>query len=165
MRTRWVVVLVIVVTALALGGLQATASGGKKFAATLSGYEETPTLSVPGIGTFSARLGTGGTSFDYTLTYDGLSGPATQAHIHLGQPVEVGGVIAFLCGGGGQDPCPGASGSVSGSIDATHVIGPAGQGIDPGEFEELVAAMRAGATYANVHTAAHPGGEIRGRIG
>jgi hypothetical protein len=44
------------------------------------------------------------------------------------------------------------------------VIGPTGQGIAPGEFAELVRAIRAGATYANVHTDKHPTGEIRGHI-
>jgi hypothetical protein len=38
-------------------------------------------------------------------------------------------------------------------------------GIAPGEFDELIAAIRAGATYANVHTVGRPGGEIRGQIG
>ena len=44
------------------------------------------------------------------------------------------------------------------------IIGPAGQGITAGEWGELVAAIRSGVTYANVHTTAHPGGEIRGQI-
>jgi hypothetical protein len=44
------------------------------------------------------------------------------------------------------------------------VIGPDAQGIAPGEFAELVRAMRAGVTYANVHTTTHGGGEIRGQI-
>jgi hypothetical protein len=54
---------------------------------------------------------------------------------------------------------------VSGVIDAADVIGPAGQGIEAGSFEELVRAMRGGVTYANVHTTPRwPGGEIRGQI-
>ena len=40
----------------------------------------------------------------------------------------------------------------------------AGQGIAAGEINELIAAMKAGFTYANVHTATHGGGEIRGQI-
>jgi hypothetical protein len=53
---------------------------------------------------------------------------------------------------------------VSGTITSADVIGPAGQGIAPGEFDELVRALREGATYANVHTTLYPGGEIRGQI-
>jgi hypothetical protein len=53
---------------------------------------------------------------------------------------------------------------VEGVIDPTDVIGPAGQGLAAGEFAELVRAMRAGMTYANVHTNKHPGGDIRGQI-
>jgi hypothetical protein len=44
------------------------------------------------------------------------------------------------------------------------VIGPAGQGIAAGEFEEILRAMRSGVTYVNDHTDKHPGGEIRGLI-
>ena len=53
---------------------------------------------------------------------------------------------------------------MTGTIVPADIIGPTGQGIDVGEFEEAVAAIRAGVTYANVHTVKHPGGEIRGQI-
>ena len=44
------------------------------------------------------------------------------------------------------------------------MIGPLDQGIEAGAFAELVAAMRAGHTYANVHSSKWPGGEIRTQI-
>jgi hypothetical protein len=54
---------------------------------------------------------------------------------------------------------------VTGTITTPNVIGPAGQGIAAGEFAELVDAIRAGVTYANVHTLPQfGGGEIRGQI-
>jgi len=59
--------------------------------------------------------------------------------------------------------CP-ASGKVTGTVTATDVIGPAAQGIAPGEFAEALRALRAGMTYANVHSTKFPGGEIRGQI-
>jgi hypothetical protein len=53
---------------------------------------------------------------------------------------------------------------LSGTIVPANVIGPVGQGIAPGEFAELVAAIRAGRAYANVHSTLFPAGEIRGQI-
>ena len=45
------------------------------------------------------------------------------------------------------------------------MVGPGGQGIAAMEFDELVRAMRAGATYVNLHTTApFQGGEIRGQV-
>ena len=159
-----VAVVVAVVAVVAAGGLSAAADSGKKFSATLTGYEEVPTLSVAGTGTFSAELAKDRSSISYSLSYSGLSGDASFAHIHLGQPAIAGGVVAFLCGGGDKPVCPGASGTVTGTIVAADVVGPAGQGIAAGEFAELVTAMQFGATYANVHTALFPSGEIRGQI-
>jgi len=49
-------------------------------------------------------------------------------------------------------------------VNASNVIGPAGQGIAAGEFEEAIRAMRNGAAYANAHTTVYPSGEIRGQI-
>jgi hypothetical protein len=93
-----------------------------------------------------------------------------QAHIHLGQKGVNAGVIVFLCQTDtNRDPtmlaptCP-QSGTVSGTLTAANVIGPANQGIAAMEFAELVAAIRAGAVYVNVHTAGFPGGEIRGQL-
>ena len=65
-------------------------------------------------------------------------------------------------GGGGKPACP-ANGTVTGTVTAADVIGP-GRGIDPGEFGELIRAMRNGATYANVHSPTYQPGEIRGNI-
>jgi hypothetical protein len=53
---------------------------------------------------------------------------------------------------------------VSRTVTAADVVGPAGQGIAAGEFEEVLNAMRAGVTYANLHSTRNPGGEIRGQI-
>jgi hypothetical protein len=107
---------------------------------------------------------------DYTLTYQDLEGDVRQAHIHLGQRSVNGGISVWLCQTAfNVDPtglapaCP-QSGTVEGSFTAANVIGPAGQGIATGEFAELIRAMRAGVTYANVHSTKFPGGEIRGQI-
>jgi hypothetical protein len=159
-------VLAFALTALtvALIGNVALGDDRGKARATLTGYEETPsTLSSPGRGEFRATIDEGNSEITYRLTYSGLTA-VSAAHIHLGQRATTGGVSAFLCGGGGQAPCPTSAGTVTGTIRPANVIGPAAQGIAAGEWNELVAAMRAGYTYANVHTAAFGGGEIRGQI-
>src|ERR687896_2374582 len=131
--------------------------------ARLSGFEEVPVISTEGTGKFKAEIHSD--RIDYKLSYRDLEGGGVLfAHIHLGQRTANGGVAAFLCGGGDKPPCPPTSGTVEGTIDPADVIGPASQGIAPGEFDELVRAIEAGATYANVHTQAWPGGEIRGQI-
>ena len=137
-------------------------SGTRDFKARLEGFNEVPAISTMATGTFKAKLNKDGTMLEYELSYSGLSGTASAAHIHFGASRTNGGVSAFLCGGG-KPACP-ASGTVTGTIDATNVIGPVGQGIAAGELNELITAMQSGVTYANVHTPLHPGGEIRGQI-
>ena len=44
------------------------------------------------------------------------------------------------------------------------MVGPADQGIDPMQFGELVRAIRAGVTYANVHSGTFPNRELRGQL-
>ncbi len=130
--------------------------------AQLSGYKEVPAISTEGGGSFSAEIGSGQVS--YTLRYGDLEGgDVLFAHIHFGRPATNGGVVAFLCGGGDKPTCP-ASGTVHGVIDAADVIGPEEQGIAPGEFQELVKAIRRNAAYVNVHTEAFPTGEVRGNV-
>ncbi len=134
-----------------------------QFQADLSGFQQVPTLFSSGEGTFSARLNPDGTSLTYTLSYTGLVG-AFAAHIHIGAEGTNGGVIVFLCGGGGKPECPSASGTVTGTITAADVKAVTTQGFPAGDFAALLTSLRAGATYVNVHTTAYPGGEIRGQV-
>jgi len=141
----------------------------KDFAATLSGYQEVPPVSTPASGDFKLASDA---PFDYTLKYDALSSEIRFAHIHFGQAGVNGGVIVFLCNNYAANPtppgsppaCTGTSGVVTGTLLAADVIGPAAQGIAPGEGAEAVAAIEAGVTYVNVHSDLFPGGEIRGQI-
>jgi hypothetical protein len=165
MRRRiWVLAVAVLMTTVAVGSVVAAADAEGSFSANLRGFQEIPTLSVAGRGTFSAEVTDDGAALSYTLTYSGLTGDALFAHIHLGRRATAGGVSAFLCGGGGKDACPGAGGTVTGVITADDVVGPEDQGISAGEFKELLTAMGVGATYVNVHTDAYPSGEIRGQI-
>jgi len=158
--------LVAVVSA-AVAATVAVAGGGNNFREQLTGYEETPlALSTPGQAEFETRLDK--TSLSYRLSYRDLEAPVTQAHIHFGAKGQTGGISAFLCtnvgGPVGTQACPAQPATITGTIVPDDVIGPAGQGIDPGEFDELVDAIRAGATYANVHTEKYLGGEVRAQL-
>ena len=132
------------------------------FVARLTGFQETPSISTRARGRFEAQIGRG--EIRYTLSYENLEASVTAAHIHFAQRHVAGGIVAFLCGGGNKPACPSPSGTVSGTITASNIIGPAAQGIAPGEFREVVRALRVGATYANVHSTTFPAGEIRGQI-
>jgi hypothetical protein len=166
MKPRIFISVVFAVAALMLAGLAIAGPHGRNFRASLDSYHETSqSLSTSGTGSFQARLNHAGDQLTYELEYSGLEGGNVLfAHVHLGQMGTTGGVMFFLCGGGGQAACPNGEGTVTGTVTAANVIGPAGQGVSPGEFQEAVDAMRAGSAYANVHTVTYPSGEIRGQI-
>ena len=138
---------------------------------TLTGYEEVPALSTPGVGEFKIDLNRAGDALNYTLTFSGLETAAAQAHIHFENATNNGPIVVFLCtnlgnGPAGTQACPAAGGTITGTIMAADVgAGAAAQGLGAGEFEEFVQALRSGATYVNVHSAGRPGGEIRAQIG
>jgi CHRD domain-containing protein len=134
------------------------------FKADLNGFNEVPANSTDGTGSLSLDISQDDSTIDFTLSYENLTTSPVVAHIHLGRSRTNGGVSVFFCGGGGKPPCPPQPATVTGTIVAANVLGPTGQGIDPGELAELIRAIRAGATYANAHTAKFPGGEIRGQI-
>lgn len=157
-RTKAVSILAL----LSLIAISSDASA-ERIRARLRGFSEVPAVSSTARGDFTAKVSAD--QIEYELRYSDLEGATTLfAHIHLGQTDVNGGVCVFLCGGGGKPDCPATSGTVTGTIVFTDVIGPAGQGIDVGELEEVIAAIRAGKTYVNVHTDKHPGGEIRGQV-
>ena len=165
--------LAAVVAVLGLLGVVAAAvagGGGRDVREHLTGYEETPqTLSTSGFGEFRARVRD--SQIEYRLSYGGLEGDITQAHIHLGAEATGGGISAFLCRttqtapAGTPDCDPGREGTVTGTIEPADVIGPGDQGIaGPADYGELLRAIRAGATYANVHTTKYGSGEIRAQL-
>ena len=136
----------------------------------LSGYEEDPApVSTTGTGHFRARIGPAAGEISYSLSYSALESPVTQAHIHFGGRAQSGGIVVFLCSNLGNGPagtqlCPAAPATIRGTIRPSDVVGPAAQGIEPGQFAEFVAAIRAGKTYVNVHSVKYPAGEIRAEL-
>jgi hypothetical protein len=147
----------------------AVAGGEREVRTHLTGYQEVPAVSTDASGKFSAKLRRSADEIRYELSYADLTGTVQQAHIHLGQRAVNGGISVFLCSNLGNGPpgtqmCPPAPAKISGTIRPADVVGPAVQGLAPMEFGELVRAIRAGATYVNVHSSTFPGGEVRGQL-
>jgi len=162
---------VVAAGALAIGIVTvAVAGGGHNLRERLTGYQEVPALSTPGVGHFRASVNKAANEISYRLTYSGLETAATQSHIHFENRTNIGPIVVFLCtnlgnGPAGTQACPPNGGTISGTIRPADVgAGAASQGLAAGEFNELVRAIRAGATYVNVHTTGHPGGEIRAQL-
>ena len=160
------------VVAVAVASSAVYAQGGfKRISEILTGYEETPSaVSTSGGGSFTARISNDASRIDWELSYSDLEGAVQQAHIHFGQKAVTGPISVFLCtnlgnGPAGTQPCPAPPAIISGSIAAADVTNLANErGISAGELDELVAAIRAGVTYVNVHSTRWPGGEIRSQI-
>ena len=164
---------VALVVVLGVVGAAIAGGGGHKISERLTGYEETPlTLSTPATGEFKARISRFDDQIRWRLSYRGFESDVTQAHIHFGARATSGGVSVWLCGNpsptvtppAGTATCPLREGTVTGTAEADDVVGPATQGIAAMEFDELVDALRAGATYANVHTVNRGAGEIRAQL-
>jgi hypothetical protein len=151
----------------ALAGVVVAHGGSdrKSFKAQLNGFQEVPAISSTASGSLKLSINSANTQIAYTLTYTALQGGAAMAaHIHLGQPGVSGGVVAFLCGGGGKAACPAAGGTVSGTIIAADVLALPTQGLAAGDLAAFLRAMRAGVTYVNVHSMTFASGEIRGQL-
>jgi hypothetical protein len=148
---------------LALAGAGKGKDDDNGFSAHLIGFNEVPANNTAGHGDLTVTMTS--TQITFRLVYADLSGPPAAAHIHVGQKNVNGGVSVFFCGGGGQPPCPATtSGTVTGTITAANVVGPTAQGFNVGDLAAVERAIKAGVTYANMHTAKFPAGEIRGQV-
>ena len=113
------------------------------FNTSLKGADEVPAHAVPGKGKVTASLDTTTKVFSYKVTYAGLTGPATMAHFH--------GPAAPGANAGPVVPVP--STSLANPMSGTATL-----------TDDQIADLKAGKWYFNIHTAANPGGEIRGQL-
>lgn len=112
------------------------------YSAQLSGASEVPPNTSAATGKVEAKLDKKSNVLKWTVTYSGLTGPAKAGHFH--GPAMAGsnaGVVVPF------------SGSVESPIQGEAKL-----------TEAQVQDLMAGKWYANIHTAAHPGGEIRGQL-
>jgi hypothetical protein len=132
--------------ALSLVALLAAAGAARAdivhFAATLTGKDEVPANASAGTGQVTAELETTERTLAYRATYQGLSGPATMAHFHGPAANGANAPPVVVVGDNAKLP-------IGGSVRLTE-----------DEMNDLIA----GKWYFNVHTAANPGGEIRGQL-
>ena len=168
----------ISLTLLALGVSADNRHRSFRVFAELVPVNEVPAISSGARGRFKATIDRANQTISYELSYQGLEDTVLQSHIHFGQRHTTGGVSVFLCGNPPTVPpatfpqppaCPVGPATITGVLTAANIVGPAAQGIAASqggvnEFDELVDAILDGATYANVHSAKFPTGEIRGQL-
>jgi hypothetical protein len=157
--------------------LSAGVAQAENIRATLTGFEEVPSVSTLARGEFRGTINRGDQSIDFELRYSGLQGNIQQAHIHVGQLSVTGAIVIWLCETSTPfldptdlaAPCQPGQGTeavITGTITAANVTAPNmnTQQLTPGDLAEIIRAIRAGSAYVNVHTDLSPGGEIRGQI-
>lgn len=124
------------------------------YIANMSGANEVPAVAGGASGTATFTLT--GNTLSYVVTVNGLSDNAAASHIHFGAANANGNIVYPFTAAGVQ------SGQVAaGSIDLTQ---PISNGTTSISGDSLLVLLNNGLVYTNVHTAANPGGEIRGQI-
>jgi hypothetical protein len=121
------------------------------YTATLIGANEVPPRVTPATG--SATVTLIGTLASYSVTSSGFSAPPTAAHIHIGAAGTNGPIIVPLVLAAGVV----APGTFS-------VAGPLTSGTTTISGDSMRVLLENGNAYVNLHTAANPGGEIRGQL-
>ena len=132
------------VVAVAVIGVSASAQQAVTYKAHLTAKDEVPPNASAGTGDGTFVLNPATKELTWDVKFSGLSGPATAAHIHgpAAAGVNAGVAVPF-------DPPKAASGEIKGSKVLT---------------DAQIADLQAGKYYANVHTDANKGGEIRGQL-
>jgi len=113
------------------------------FTAALNGAQETPSVSTNATGTAWAMLSDDRKTLFYQVTYAQLSSAFSASHFHLGLTGVAGGVIEAI---------------------TPNFIGNTASGSWTNLPDSIVGALLSGKIYLNVHSANHPGGEIRGQL-
>ncbi len=112
------------------------------YPATLSGPGEVPPVASPGTGKVDAKFDTATKTLSWTVTYSGLTGPATAAHFH-----------GPAAAGVNAPPVVPIAGNLASPIAGQAVL-----------TDAQIADLAAGKWYFNIHTANNKGGEIRGQV-
>ena len=146
-----VLLILAAVSLLAIVPVAVSGASDEVFTGTFSGAQEVPPVTTSAGGTVYVFINPSATEIKYAVSYTGLSGPLVAAHIHAGAPGVSGQIMLPLT--------PGPS-TMFGSLTQAN-------------FQSTSAAptwaaglnlIRTGNAYVNLHTAAHPAGEIRAQL-
>ena len=133
-------------------------AAGKTMKADLSGKNEVPAVKTKAKGEAKFTLSDDGKKLSYTLVLRDIENP-TAAHIHIGEAGKNGAPVATLFSG------PKKEGKFRGNIAQASLTDKDLTGEFSGKsIAALVELIKSGKAYVNVHTDAHPDGEIRGQI-
>ena len=142
MSRRAVMILGGVVSAAAAVGLAQAAP--QSFSVPLSGDQQVPKVASPGSATANFTWDPATRGLTWSITFSGLSSPATMAHIHSGAAGKNGPVVLWLSARGAPPDSP---------FGGSATLTPA-----------QVAQLKASAWYVNLHSKDHPAGELRGQV-
>ena len=134
--------IVVLAAAAALALAAPALAASQHFSGKLSGAQEIPPNASKGAGQANVTLDPVKHTVSWTISYSGLSGPATMAHFHGPAPAGKSAGVEVPITGTMASPLKG---------EAT---------VTDAQMKDL----EAGLWYVNVHTAAHPGGEIRAQL-
>ncbi|MEJ2672831.1 MAG: CHRD domain-containing protein [Deltaproteobacteria bacterium] len=141
----------------------AWAATPQSFTAQLSGAQEVPPVKSKATGQAEFHLTQDGKALHYKITVTDLDN-VTMAHIHLGKPGKNGPIAVWLYPVTGPPPAlkPGKFTGIlaKGAFTAKSLAGP----LKGKPLKSLIEAMKNSRAYVNIHTTAHPEGELRGKI-
>jgi len=132
------------------------AEAKQQFKAKLKGQNEVPPVTTTAEG--KVKLKVKDSNIKYKLNITGIT-DATMAHIHQGKSSENGEPVVDLVADGNKQKTSNGL-FINGSIVDSSLIGP----LKGKSVSDLVSSMNSGNNYVNVHTQAHPDGEIRGQL-
>ncbi|MEM4416823.1 MAG: CHRD domain-containing protein [Nitrososphaerota archaeon] len=149
------------------------------FTAKMTPYEVVPPVHSKALAFFDLTIRAvregGAVRYDgwYKVSWMDLSSPPQRIYLAFAKPGQTGGIILWVCGGGGKPSCPNATWGAIDSLYIPSVPIPLrsediqaipGQGIAAGDLEAFATALFQGAVYAQIETANFPNGELRGQL-
>jgi Cu/Zn superoxide dismutase len=143
--------IVVASTIVACDSDETTAPKPPTFVASLNGASEVPAKAVAGTGAATIVKEAG--IYTYTITFSGMTGALTGAHIHgpASTTANASVIVPFATAG-----ATGTSGTLTGTFASTNNVNISNDSLD--------VLMRTGNAYVNLHTSANAGGEIRGQL-